>query len=71
MAGRKKLGKKQFMARVNPETPEKLKNLALQFGYQYGDGGATGEFLDAIASGEIEILINITKKTHATTSIGL
>lgn len=58
MAGRKKLGKKQFMARVNPKTPDKLKDLALQFGYQYGDGGATGEFLDALASGELTIVIN-------------
>ena len=56
MAGRKKLGKKPLMARVRPDTPDKLKALALKYGYQYGGDGATGAFLDAIACGELELL---------------
>ena len=55
MAGRKKLGKKPLMARVAPDTPDKLKALALKYGYQYGGDGATGAFLDALASGEIKL----------------
>lgn len=56
MVGRKKLGKKPLMARVYPDTPDKLKALALKYGYQYGGDGATGAFLDAIACGEIELV---------------
>ena len=54
--GRKKLNRAILQARVYPDTPDKLKAIALKYGYQYGGDGATGAFLDAIACGEIELV---------------
>ena len=39
-----------FAARTDPKTPELLKQKALERGFVYGGQGATGEFLDAVAS---------------------
>ncbi|HEY9779012.1 MAG TPA: hypothetical protein V6D09_02565 [Leptolyngbyaceae cyanobacterium] len=50
--GRKNLDKSRIHARVSPETPPKLRAIAESLGYKYGDGGATGELLDAIANEE-------------------
>lgn len=47
--GRPKLNRTVLQARVAPDTPEKLKKLALKLGFQYGADGNTGKFLDAIA----------------------
>lgn len=47
--GRPKLSRESLQARVNPETIPKLKQMALELGFQWGDDGNTGAFLDAIA----------------------
>jgi hypothetical protein len=46
--GRPKLNRTVLQARVNPDTPEKLKQMALELGFQWGTEGNTGAFLDAI-----------------------
>ncbi len=48
--GRPKLERTVLQARVNPDTPEKLKQMALKLGYQWGADGNTGALLDAIAA---------------------
>ncbi len=54
--GRPKLERTVLQARVNPDTPEKLKQMALHLGYQWGADGNTGALLDAIALMPIERL---------------
>ena len=54
--GRPKLDRTVLQARVAADTPDKLKALALELGYQYGADGNTGKFLDAIASLPVEKL---------------
>lgn len=51
--GRPKLNKKDLKARVNQDTPEKLKKIALELGYQWGADGNTGAFLDALSDARI------------------
>ena len=46
--GRPKLDRIVLQARVAKDTPDKLKAMALELGYQYGADGNTGKFLDAI-----------------------
>ncbi|MEL6493568.1 MAG: hypothetical protein AAFQ41_00410 [Cyanobacteria bacterium J06623_7] len=61
--GRPKLDRTVLQARVNSDTPEKLKQMALKLGYQWGAEGNTGAFLDAIAqlpAEKIRELINPT-----------
>ena len=53
--GRPKLNRIKLEARVHKDTPKLLKKLALLHGYQYGGDGATGQFLDALATGEIKL----------------
>lgn len=54
--------------RTDPQTPVKLKDLALKCGYIYNDEGATGALLDAIAqiasteNGQL-ILIGLLRKS--------
>jgi hypothetical protein len=48
--GRPKLNRTVLQARVDPNTPEKLKQMALELGFQWGAEGNTGAFLDAIAN---------------------
>lgn len=64
MMGRPKLARKTLQARVNAETPKKLKALALELGYQYGADGNTGKFLDAIAQIPVEELEQLLKKKN-------
>ncbi len=52
--GRPKLDRIVLQARVAKNTPDKLKAMALELGYQYGADGNTGKFLDAIASVPVE-----------------
>ena len=52
---RPKLNRIKLEARVHQDTPKLLKQLALENGYQYGGDGATGAFLDAIATGAIKL----------------
>lgn len=63
--GRKKLNRSVLQARVNQNTPDKLKGMALKLGFQYGADGNTGAFLDAIAKVPIEkireLIINSEK----------
>jgi hypothetical protein len=47
--GRPKLDRAVLQVRVNPNTPDKLKKMALELGFQWGDDGNTGAFLDALA----------------------
>ena len=54
--GRPKLDRTVLQARVASDTPDKLKAMALELGYQYGADGNTGKFLDAIASVPVEKL---------------
>ncbi len=54
--GRPKLERTVLQARVAMNTPDKLKAMALELGYQYGADGNTGKFLDAIASVPVEKL---------------
>ncbi len=52
--GRPKLDRIVLQARVAKDTPDKLKAMALELGYQYGADGNTGKLLDAIASVPVE-----------------
>ena len=54
--GRPKLERTVLQARVAMNTPDKLKAMALELGYQYGADGNTGKFLDAIASVPVDKL---------------
>lgn len=47
--GRPKLDRTILQARVNSDTSDKLKQMALELGFQWGDDGNTGKLLDAIA----------------------
>lgn len=53
---RKKLDRGSLHARVAPETPDKIKQIAFNLGFVYGNEGSTGQLLDAIASGEIALV---------------
>ncbi len=48
--GRPKLNRTLLQVRVAPDTPEKLKQMALKSGFVWGAEGNTGKLLDAIAS---------------------
>ena len=54
--GRPKLNREVLQARVDPATIGKLKQMALELGYQWGDDGNTGALLDAIALVPVEKL---------------
>ena len=54
--GRPKLEHTVLQARVAMNTPDKLKAMALELGYQYGADGNTGKFLDAITSVPVDKL---------------
>jgi len=54
--GRKQLNRTNLHARVAPETPDKLKEIAFKIGYIYNQEGSTGQLLDAIAQGEIILI---------------
>lgn len=56
MAGRKKLDRISLHARVDPKTPDKLREIAEKLGYTYSDEGSIGQLFDAIASGKILLL---------------
>ena len=63
--GRPRLNRTVLQARVDSDTPEKLKQIALELGFQWGAEGNTGAFLDAIAAIEtdkIEELLNKYKQ---------
>jgi hypothetical protein len=47
--GRPKLNRTMLQVRVDLETPDSLKKMALELGFQWGDDGNTGALLDAIA----------------------
>jgi hypothetical protein len=47
--GRPKLERVVLQARVDKDTPEKLKQMAIELGFQWGAEGNTGKLLDAIA----------------------
>lgn len=59
---RPKLNKTRILARVERDTPSKIKNIAEALGYIYDSEGSTGQLLDAIAKGEI--LLVSTKKPN-------
>jgi hypothetical protein len=62
----KKPNRRQFQARVDLLTPEKLSELAIRAGFVHGAGGATGQFLDALVNSNIvdagETLVIIVNK---------
>ena len=60
--GRPRLNREILQARVDPATKEKLKQMALELGYQWGDDGNTGALLDAIALIPVEKLNQIGLK---------
>lgn len=53
---RKKLNKVSSHFRVDERTPDELSRIAVTLGYIYGSGGAVGEMLDAIASGNLIVI---------------
>lgn len=55
--GPKPLGKTNLHARVNPQTLIALRKKAQKLGFNYGDSGATGEMLDAIAEGKVVLIL--------------
>lgn len=54
--GRKPLEKTDLHARVAPPTPTALREKAEKLGFKYGNSGATGEMLDAIAQGRLIVI---------------
>lgn len=48
--GRPKQNRSVLQARVDPNTISKLKQMALELGYQWGDDGNTGALLDELAN---------------------
>lgn len=60
--GRPRLNREILQARVDPATKEKLKQMALELGYQWGDDGNTGALLDALALIPVEKLKQIGVK---------
>lgn len=54
--GRKPLDKTALHARVEHTTPTALREQAMKLGYTYGNSGATGEMLDAIAEGRLVVV---------------
>jgi hypothetical protein len=58
MAGRKKLDRTNLHTRVAQGTGDKLKEIAQNLGYVYDDEGSTGQLLDAIANGEIILILS-------------
>lgn len=56
MVGRKKLNRVNLHARVEKGTGDKLKEIAYKLGYIYNYEGSMGQFLDAIASGELILI---------------
>ena len=60
--GRPKLDRTVLQARVDPNTPEKLKQMALELGFQWGAEGNTGKLLDAIALLEAEQIKALIRK---------
>ena len=61
--GRPKLDRTVLQARVDSATVGKLKQMALKLGYQWGDDGNTGAFLDAIACVPTEKLKQVIGET--------
>ena len=55
--GRPKLNREVLQARVDPATIGKLKQMALELGFQWEDDGNTGALLDAIALVPVEVSI--------------
>ena len=51
--GRKKEDRVRLDARVARTTPERIRKLAEQLGYEHASKGSPGKFLDAIANGEL------------------
>ena len=60
--GRPKLNRTALQARVERNTPDKLKQMALELGFQWGDSGNTGALLDAIAQMPIDKIRNLIGK---------
>lgn len=55
MASRKP-PKRVMLARVNETTPERLKAIAVQYGFVFGGDGSIGKLLNAIADGKLAIV---------------
>ena len=53
---RKKLNRHSLHARVAPDTPDKIKQIAFNLGFVYDGEGSTGQLLDAIANSEIALI---------------
>ncbi len=49
--------------RIKPDTAESLKQVAIECGFQHGDGAAMGEFLDRLAEVDRQLLKLVIKKT--------
>lgn len=56
--GRKKLNRSVVNVRTAPDTADKLKTIAANLGYIYDGEGATGQLLDAIANGTIQLKVS-------------
>lgn len=60
--GRPKLNRTVLQARVDSDTPGKLKQIALELGFQWGAEGNTGALLDAIAAIETDKIKELLNK---------
>lgn len=68
--GRKKLNRSVVNVRTAPDTPDKLKAMAYALGYIYDGEGATGQLLDAIASGELKVSADQILKDRQLKGVG-
>lgn len=59
--GRTKLNRINLQVRVNPDTTDKLKQMALILGFRWGGDGNTGALLDAIAAVPVEKIKQLIK----------
>ena len=62
--GRTKLNRASLKVRVEPNTPSKLKQIALALGYQWGADGNTGAFLDDLSDVPAQEIQKLLKRKH-------
>jgi hypothetical protein len=63
--GRHKLNRVRFPGcKVKPETLDSLRKTAIELGYVYGDGAAMGEFLDRVATLDLDLLKLVFSKSN-------
>ena len=69
--GRKPQERVMFRARVAPDTPEKLRQLAASLGHLYGGEGQPGALLDLLASEDFVLVPKTDSESSATIADGI